>query len=64
MALAEGMLPNSEIMQRIMEVMEPLGDDMGDALDFIYVVSVHHPMRTELDYVVFVSFPFSCLLFN
>ena len=64
MALAEGMLPNSEIAQRIKEAMEPLRDDVGAAVDFIYSVSGHPPMRPKLGYVVFVSFPFSCLLFN
>jgi len=37
-ALAEGMLPNSEIAQCIKEVMEPLRDDVGATLDFIYPV--------------------------
>ena len=60
--LTEGMLPNSEIAQHIKEVMEPLQDDAGAALDFIYLVLGHPPMRPG--YVVFVSFPFSCLLFN
>ena len=63
-ALTEGMLPNFEIAQRIKEVMEPLWDDTGAALDFICPVSGHPPMRPEPGYVVFVSFPFSCLLFN
>ena len=63
-ALAEGTLPNFKITQRIKEVMEPLRDDTGAALDFVYPVLGHPPMRLELGYVVFVSFPFSCLLFN
>ena len=63
-ALAEGMLLNSEIMQRIKEVMEPLQDDAGAALDFVYPVPRHPLMRPEPCYVVFVSFPFSSLLFN
>ena len=37
-ALTEGMLPNFEIAQRIKEVMEPLRDDVGAALDFVYPV--------------------------
>jgi len=53
--LTEGMLPNSEIAQCIKEAMEPLWDDVGAALDFVY---------PKTSYVVFVSFPFSCLLFN
>ena len=36
--LAEGALSNSEITQRIKEAMEPLRDDVGAALDFIYPV--------------------------
>ena len=63
-ALAEGTFPNSEITQRIKEVMEPLWDDAGAALDFIYLVLGHPPMRSEPGHVVFVCFPFSCLLFN
>ena len=63
-ALAEGTFPNSEITQRIKEVMEPLWDDAGAALDFIYLVSRHSPMRPEPGHVVFVSFPFLCLFFN
>ena len=42
--LAEGALPNSEIMQRIKEAMEPLRDDAGAPLDFIYLVPGHPPM--------------------
>ena len=45
MALAEGMLPNFEIAQRIEGVMEPLWDDTGAALDFVYPVSRHPLMR-------------------
>ena len=63
-ALAEGTLPNSEITQRIKEAMQPLRDDVGVALDFVYPVPGHPPMRPEPGYIVFVSFPFSCLLFN
>ena len=64
MALAEGTLLNSEITQRIKEAMEPLRDDAGAALDFVYPVPRHPPIRLEPGYVVFISFPFSCLLFN
>ena len=62
--LTEGTLPNSEITQRIKEVVGPLQDDAGAALDFIYPVLGHPLMRPKLGYVVFISFPFSCLLFN
>ena len=62
--LAEGTLPNSMIAQRIKEAMEPSWEDVGAPLDFIFLVPGHPPMRPEPGYVVFVSFPFSCLLFN
>ena len=39
--LTEGALPNSEIVQRIKEVMEPSWDDMGAPLNFIYPVPGH-----------------------
>ena len=64
MALAEGVLPHSEVMQRIKEVMEPSWDDMGAPLDFVYLVPGHPPMRPEPGHVVFISFPSSYLLFN
>ena len=57
-AFVEGTLPNSEIAQCIKEAMEPLRDHAGAALDFIYPVPGHPPMRPEPGYVVFVSFPF------
>ena len=63
-ALAEGTLPNSEIMQRIKEAMEPLRGDVGATLDFVYPVPGHPPMRSESGYIVFVSSPFPCLSFN
>ena len=63
-ALAEGTLPNFEIAQHIKEAMEPLWDDAGAALDFIYPVLGHPPMRPEPGHVIFIRFPSSCLLFN
>ena len=62
--LAEGKLPNSQITQRIKEAMEPLRDDAGATLDFVYPVLGHPLMQPEPGYVVFISFPFSYLLFN
>ena len=62
--LTKGMLPNSEIAQRIKEAMEPLWDDVGASLHFVYPVSGHPPMWPEPGYVVLVSFLFFCLLFN
>ena len=62
--LAEDTLPNSKIAQHIKEAMEPLWDDVGAALDFVYLVSGHPPMWLESGYIVFVSSPFPCLSFN
>lgn len=64
MALAEEAIPNSEILQCIMEMMEPPWDDMDTILDFVYPVSGHLPMRSELGFVQFVSLPLSCLFFS
>ena len=64
MVLAEGALPHSELTQRIKEVMEPSWDVAGAPLDFSFPVPRHPPMRPEPGHVVFVSFPFSYLLFN
>ena len=44
--------------------LEPSWDDMCAPLDFIFSVPGHPPMRPESGYVIFVSFPLSCLLFN
>ena len=63
-ALAEGALPDFEITKSIKEAMELSQEDAGATLDFIYLVPGHPPMRPEPGHVVFVSLPFSCLLFN
>ena len=63
-ALVEGALPNSKITQRIKEAMELSWDDMGAPLDFVYPVLGHPPIRPEPGHIIFVSLPFSCLLFN
>ena len=63
-SLTEGMLPNTEITQRIKEVMEPLWDDIGVVLDFVYPMPGHPVMWPEPGYIVFISFPFSCLSFS
>ena len=62
--LTKGALPNSEITQCIKEVMEPSRDDAGAPLNFVYPVTGHPPMRPKPGHVIFISFPFSCLLFN
>ena len=64
MTLADGALTPSKMVQRITEAMEPLRDDVGAALDFVYPVQGHPPMRPELGYIDFVSSLSSCLLFN
>ena len=56
-ALAEAALPNSEIAQRIKEAMEPSWDGVGAPLDFVYPVSGHPSMRSELGHIIFVSSP-------
>ena len=63
-ALAERALPNSEIVQRIKEAMELSWDDVGAPLDFIHPLLGHPLMWPEPGNFVFVSLPFSCLLFN
>ena len=62
--LAEGVLSPSKVVQCINEAMEPSWDDADAILDFVYPVLGHPPMRPELGYIDFVSFLFSCLLFN
>ena len=62
--LTEGVLPNSEIAQRIKEAMEPSWDGAGAPLIFIYPVPGHPPMRSEPGHIVFISFPSSCLVFD
>ena len=59
-----GNTPQYEITQHIKETMEPLRVNAGAALDFVYPVPGHPSMWPEPGYVVLVSFPFSCFLFN
>ena len=63
-ALIEGALPNSEIAQRIKEAMEPTRDDAGAPLNFVFSVLGHPLMWPYPGHIIFISFPFSCLLFN
>ena len=63
-ALAEGALSPSEVAQRIKEVIEPLWDDAGAVLEFVYPVPGHPPMWPEPGYINFVSSLSPCLLFN
>ena len=62
--LAVGALSPSKVAQRIKEAMEPLWDDTGAVLDFVYPVPGHPPMRPEPGYIIFISFLFLCLLFD
>ena len=62
--LAEGALSPSKVAQHIKEAMEPSWDDTGAALDFVYPVPGHPPMRPEPEYIDFVSPLSPCLLFN
>ena len=45
--LVDEALPPSEVAQRIKKAMEPLKDSAGTALDFVYLVPGHPPMRPE-----------------
>ena len=44
MALTKGTLPKFEIVQCIKEAMEPLRDDTGAAIDFVYPMPQHSLM--------------------
>ena len=62
--LVEGALSPFEVAQRIKEAMEPSQDDASVLLKFMYPMPGHPSMWPEPGYIVFVSFPFLCLLFN
>jgi len=53
--LVDEALPPSEVAQRIKEAMESLKDTTGAALDHVYPVPGHPPMRPELGFFEFVS---------
>ena len=55
--LADEALPPSEVAQRIKEAIEPTKDSIGTVLDVMYLVPRHPPMRPELGFIDFVSFP-------
>ena len=58
--LVDEALPPSEVAQRIKEAMEPSKDTTGAALDHVYPVPGHPPMRMEpfdADFGVFVDQP-------
>ena len=54
--LVDEALPPSEVAQRIKEAMEPPKDTAGAALDHVYPVPGHPPMRPEPGFFEFVSF--------
>jgi hypothetical protein len=58
--LAEGVLPNVKIMQRIKKVMEAARDTTGAILDFMYPVLGHPVTRPDVGFIKFVSFSFFC----
>jgi len=62
--LVDEAVPPTKVAQRIKEVMEPSRDNANAALDFVYPVPGHPPMRPEPGYIDFVSSLSSCLLFN
>ena len=54
--LVDEALPPTKVAQHIKEAMEPLKDNAGVVLDFVYLVPGHPPMRPELGFIDFVSF--------
>jgi len=62
--LADEALAPSEVAQRIREAMEPTKDTSGSALEPVYLVPGHPPMRPEPGFFEFVSFPSPCPLFR
>jgi hypothetical protein len=59
MVLTVGPLANSEIVQRIKDVMEPTRDSLGAILDFMYPMSGHPLMRPDTGFVEIISIPLS-----
>ena len=55
--LADEALAPSEVAQHIREAMEPTKDTSGSALEPVYPVPGHPPMRPEPGFLEFVSFP-------
>jgi len=54
--LVDKALPPSEVAQCIKEAMEPSKDTASTALDHVYPVPGHPPMRLEPGFFEFVSF--------
>ena len=59
--LVDEALAPSEVAQRIKEAMEPSKDTAGSALEPVYPVPGHPPMRPEPGVLEFVSFFFPVL---
>jgi hypothetical protein len=55
--LAKGPLADSEVAQRLKEVMDALKDSSGATIEFVYLVLRHPLMRLEPGFVSFVSYP-------
>jgi len=62
--LIDEALAPSEVAQRIKEAMEPSKDTTGSALEHVYPVLGHPPMRPEPEFFEFVSFPSRCSSFH
>ena len=62
--LVDEALAPSEVAQHIKEAMEPLKDTPGSALEHVYPVPGHPPMRPEPEFFEFVSFPSPCSSFH
>ena len=62
--LADEALAPSEVAQRIKEAMEPSKDTTSSALEHVYPVPGHPPMRSEPGFFEFVSFPSPCSSFH
>ena len=62
--LVDDALPPSEVAQRIKEAMESSKDTTGAALDHVYPVLGHPPMRPEPGFFDFVSFLSPCSSFD
>ena len=62
--LTKGVLSPSKVAQRIKEAMEPLRDDAGAALNFVYPMPGHPLMWLEPGFIDFISSLSLCLLFS
>ena len=63
-ALVDEALPPTKVAQWIKEAMEPLKDNTGVVLYFVYPMPGHPPMRPEPGFVDFISFLSPCSSFH